>query len=68
MNNFKIPKIDNEKTTLKTVRLWNDNLVKLNNLSKNSNISVNRLINECIKYSLNNLSSEDVKLIKDNDK
>lgn len=56
MNKFNIPNIDNEKSVLKTIRIKLVTLNKIEELSKNSNISVNRLINECIDFALNNLS------------
>lgn len=55
MEKFNIPNIDNEKTVLKTIRIKLTTLNKLEDLAKNNNISVNRLINECIEYALKNL-------------
>lgn len=58
MEQFKLPNINEEQTALKTVRIRIKTLNKLNEVSKESNISVNRLINECIEFALNHLYSE----------
>ena len=58
---FKLPNLDEEKTVLKTIRLKLTTLQEVEELSKNANISVNRLINECIEFALKNLSKEDLK-------
>lgn len=60
MKEFKLPNLDNEKTVLKTVRLKLATLNKVEELSKNTDISVNRLINECIEFALENLKKEDL--------
>lgn len=61
MEKFKLPDTNEEKSVLKTIRLKLATLKKIEDLSKNSNISVNRLINECIEFALNNLTDEDLK-------
>lgn len=61
MKEFKLPDIDAEKSTLKTIRLKISTLQKVEELSKKSNISVNRLINECIEFALNNITDKDLK-------
>ena len=61
MKEFKLPNLDDEKSVLKTIRLKFVTLQKIENLSKKSNISVNRLINECIEFALNNLYDDDFK-------
>lgn len=61
MKEFKLPNIDEEKSVLKTIRLKINTLQKIEEISKNSNISVNRLINECIEFALQNLSEEKLK-------
>lgn len=61
MEKFKLPDLDSEKTTLKTIRLKNATLEKIEALSKETNISMNRLINECIEFALNNLTDKDLK-------
>lgn len=58
MKEFKLPNIDNEKTVLKTIRLKLATLQSIEELSKSTNISVNRIINECIEYALENLKKE----------
>lgn len=65
MKEFKLPNLDEEKTVLKTIRLKYLTLQKIEELSKQTDISVNRLINECIEFALNNLTKED--LSKNND-
>ncbi len=65
MENFKLPNLDDEKSILKTIRIKGITLRKIEILSEKSNISVNRLINECIEYALNNLVNID---FKDNEK
>lgn len=61
MGNFKLPDIDDEKTILKTIRLRYTLLQRIEEISKKNNISVNRLMNECIKFALDNLSEEELK-------
>ncbi len=61
MKDFNLPNIEDEKSILRTVRLKFITLKKLENLAKKSNISVNRIINECIEYALNNLNEKDLK-------
>lgn len=61
MEKFKLPDLDSEKTILKTIRLKNATLEKIEALSKKTNISMNRLINECIEFALNNLTDKDLK-------
>lgn len=65
MKEFKLPNLDDEKSVLKTIRLKYATLQKVEELSKKSDISVNRLINECIEFALNNLTDEDLKDKKD---
>lgn len=61
MKEFKLPNLDEEKSVLKTIRLKYATLQKIDELSKKTNISVNRLINECIEFALNNLTDKDLK-------
>ena len=58
MNNFKLPNIKDEKSVLKTIRLKRSTLQKIELLSKQENLSINRIINECIEYALNNLIND----------
>lgn len=60
MEEFNLPNIEEEKSTLKTIRIKISTLQKIEELSKKSNISVNRLLNECIEYALKNLKKEDL--------
>lgn len=61
MKEFKLPNLNNEKSVLKTIRLKYETLQKIEELSKQTNISVNRLINECIEFAINNLNTTDIK-------
>lgn len=61
MKEFKLPNLNNEKSVLKTIRLKYKTLQKIEELSKQTNISVNRLINECIEFAINNLNINDIK-------
>ena len=55
MEKFKLPNLNEEKSVLKTIRLKHSTLQKVEEISSKNNISVNRLINECINYALNNI-------------
>ena len=57
MDKFKLPNLDDEKSVLKTIRIKGNTLRKIENLSEKYNISINRLINECIEFALNNLDN-----------
>ena len=54
--NFKLPDVSEEKSVLKTIRIKLTTLKKIEKLSKTNNLSVNRIINECIEYALNNIT------------
>lgn len=56
MEKFKLPNLDNEKSILKTIRLKLSTFRELEKLSVKTNLSINRIINECILYSLKNIS------------
>ena len=43
---------------LKTIRIKKITMSKIETLSKEYNISVNRIVNECIEFALNNLSED----------
>ena len=60
MKTFELPNIEEEQTTLKTIRMKLSTLKKINSLSKKTNISVNRLMNECIEFALNHLTEDDL--------
>lgn len=61
MEKFKLPNIDNEKSILKTIRLKLSTLRELEKLSIKTNLSINRIINECILYALRNISLNELK-------
>lgn len=56
MEEFKLPNLDEEKSVLRTIRLKYKTLQKVEELSKKTNLSVNRIINESIEFALKNLS------------
>ncbi len=58
MNKFKIPNMDEEKSVLKTIRLKLTILKKVEDLAAKNNLSVNRLINECIEFAINNMEDD----------
>ena len=60
MNSFKIPNINDEKSVLKSIRLKYKTLERIEELSQSNDISVNRLINECIEFALDNLSNNNI--------
>lgn len=61
MEKFKLPNLDNEKSILKTIRLKLSTLRELEKLSIKTNLSINRIINECILYALKNISLNELK-------
>lgn len=61
MNDFNLPDIDEEKTILKTIRIKTSTFKRIEDLSKSTNISMNRIFNECIEYALNNLNESNIK-------
>lgn len=73
MEKFRIPNVEDEKTILKTIRIKYSTILKIEELSKKYDISVNRLINECISFALDNLDEDSIKIktkeeLKDQDK
>ncbi len=60
MKEFKIPKNEDEQSVLKTIRIKYSVLKKIEDLSKRSNISVNKIINECIDFALENLDESNL--------
>lgn len=60
MKEFNLPKVEDEASVLKTIRLKYATLLKIEDLSKSTNLSVNRVINECIEFALENLNKEDL--------
>lgn len=68
MEKFTLPNLDEEQSVLKTIRLKQYTMNKINELSKQTNISVNRLLNECIEFALRNISEDDLKQLKEANK
>ncbi len=60
MKEFKLPNIEAEQSVLKTIRIKLATLKKIEKLSEGSNLSINRIINECIEFALNNLDSKSI--------
>lgn len=56
MVEFKLPDLKQEQSVLKTVRIKYNTLQKLLKITKENEISLNRLINECIEFALDNLN------------
>ena len=64
MNKLKIP--ENNSGETKTLRIPSDIVEKIQCLANNKNISFNRVVNEILKFGLENLDEEDKKLIEEN--
>ena len=60
MPKFVLPKGE-EKTILKTIRIKFSTLQRIEELAANSNLSINRVINECIEFALDNINEENKK-------
>ncbi len=60
MEKFKINNIKDNKSELKTFRIKTELLTRIEELSNKYNISINRLVNQCIEYSLNNLEEDNI--------
>ena len=58
MSKFKLPNVEEEQSVLKTIRIKLATLKKIEEVAKESNLSANRVINECIEFALNNLDSK----------
>ena len=58
MKDFKLPNVEDEQSVLKTIRIKLATLKKIEKLSEDSNLSVNRIINECIEFALDNLDEK----------
>lgn len=58
MRKFVIPNIEEESTVTRTIRIKRVLINKLENLAIDNNISLNRLVNECIEYALENMEEE----------
>ncbi len=55
MEKFKLPNVENEQSVLKTIRIKLATLKKIEDVARDNNLSVNRVINECIEFALDNL-------------
>ena len=60
MKDFKLHKVEDEQSVLKTIRIKYSVLKRIEELSKVSNISVNKIINECIDFALENLDESSI--------
>lgn len=58
MKKFVIPNIEGENTITKTIRIKKVTAEKLEDLAYKNNITINRLINECIDYALQNMEED----------
>ena len=58
MKKFVIPKIEEETTITKTIRIKRSTANELENLAINNNITFNRLVNECIDFALQNMEED----------
>ena len=58
MKEFKLPNIEAEQSVLKTIRIKFATLKKIEEVAKASNLSINRVINECIEFALDNLDNK----------
>ena len=58
VKDFKLPNVEDEQSVLKTIRIKFATLKKIEEVAKESNLSVNRVINECIEFELNNVDSK----------
>ena len=58
VKDFKLPNVEDEQSVLKTIRIKFATLKKIEEVAKESNLTVNRVINECIEFALNNLDSK----------
>ena len=58
MKEFKLPNSEDEQSILKTIRIKYATLKKIEEVAKESNLSINRVINECIEFALDNLDNK----------
>lgn len=61
---FIIPKIEEEITITKTIRIKRNTADKLEKLAVNNYITFNRLVNECIDYALQNMEEDTNKKVQ----
>ncbi len=67
MSKLVLPNGYSENTILKTIRIKETKLIKIEELSYKHNLSVNKLINICLDYALDNLEEENSAIKKRND-
>ena len=58
MEKLSINNVKNNKSELKTFRIKSELLIKIEELANKYNISVNKLVNQCLEYSLENLDDD----------
>lgn len=58
MKKFIVPNIEEENTITKTIRIKKILAKRLDEIAYKNNITVNRLINECILYALDNMEDD----------
>ncbi len=61
MKKFYLPSQEEEKSTLKTIRVKLTTLKQIEQLSNETGLSVNKIINECLKFALDNLDESSLK-------
>ncbi len=61
MDKFKLPDMNKEYSITKTFRLKQELIDRLENVAKENNLSLNRLVTECIEFALKNLDKNDMK-------
>ena len=59
MKEFKITKDVHDKSVLKTIRIKESKLAELDKIANKNNISLNKLINTCIEFALDNIEEND---------
>lgn len=65
LNEFNLPNIEDEQTILKSIRIKSSTIRKVNELSKKTNLSVNRILNECIEQALKVLTEKEFSKIQE---
>ena len=61
MEKFKLDNINKEQSITKTLRIKTSLFEELEKVSKEHNVSVNRIITESIEFALKNLDKTDIK-------
>ena len=61
MERFKLPDMNKEISVTKTFRLKYSLIERLEEVANKNNMSVNRLITECLEFALRNLEFKDEK-------